>query len=157
MSKTPEEVAADLRQAEAAKRRKHRADAVAKLDAATRAQLPKYKCHKIVAAAKIERIEFGYDEQRDRSVHLLIPEDKSLKPIAVEQAFMSKHSPAAPGYFVVYESASGGEPYESWSPVAEFEAGYTLETHGPDVDFKALEEGLIYREPIDNGDRHQAG
>lgn len=155
MSKTPEEVAEGLRQEDATKRRAHRAEAVAKLDQATRDQLPRWKCHKVVAAAKIKALEFGYNPQRDRAVHLLIPEDRSLQPIAVDQAYMAKHNPVVPGYFVVYESVDGNAPYESWSPVAEFEAGYTLETHGPDVDFKTLEQGLIYREPIDNGDRHK--
>lgn len=151
MGKTPEDVAEQLRQDEAAKRREHRAAAVSKLDKATREQLPRYRSHKIVSAAKIERIDFGYDQLRDRAVNLMIPEDKGLQPIPVDQAYMSKHNPVAPGYFVLYEDG-----YESWSPVAAFEAGYTKhDEQPPKPNFDALTEGLVYREPIDNGDRHQ--
>lgn len=151
MGKTPEEVAEQIRQDEAAKRRKHRADAVSKLDQATRDQLPKWKCHKVVAAAKIVEVKFGYDPQRDRATQLLMPEDTALAPIPVDQAFMAKHNPVAPGYFVQYPDG-----YESWSPVESFESGYSKhDEQPPRPDFKALEEGLIYREPIDNGDRHK--
>lgn len=151
MEKTAEQVAEESRQEEARKRREHRAEAVKKLDRATRDQLPRYKCHKIVSAAKIERIDFGYNEQRDRSVVMLVPADTSLQPIPVDHAFMSKHGPHAPGYFVLYDDG-----YESWSPVQTFEAGYSKhDEQPPKPDFDALVQGLVYRQSIDNGDRHE--
>jgi len=153
MSKTSEleeQRRAEVREEEVRKRREHRAEAVKKLDKATRDQLPRWKCHKVVSAAKIASITLSYDPQRDRAVQLLYPDDAALAPIPVDQAFMAKHNPVAPGYFVVYEDG-----YESWSPVETFEAGYTKhDEQPPRPNFDALNEGLIYREPIDNGDRH---
>jgi hypothetical protein len=113
------------------------------------AKLPRYLCHKVVQAMKFNEMEF-----RDGGA-LLRPEDATLIPVQVDQAFLDKHKPQAPGYFVVYEDG-----YKSFSPVATFEAGYTLLT-GAKADvvdtIKALlEDGVIYREPIDNGDRHRA-
>lgn len=120
------------------------------LHKATREQLASFKSHKVVKAAKITRIDFGYSAALDRTATLLIPEDEKLYPIEVSKEFMGKHSPEAPGYFVVYPDG-----YESWSPVESFESGYTQEGAGEAQDIqKLLAEGLAYRETIDNGDRH---
>lgn len=80
------------------------------------AQMPRYRCHKIVHALKIEGIHYLRDGQL-----VLLPEDKRFAPFEVSDAFRRKHSPAAPGYYVVYEDG-----YTSWSPVEAFENGYTL-------------------------------
>jgi len=124
--------------------------ALEKLHDATRAQLATYVSHKTVRAAKIRAVTFGYDSKRDRGTTLLIPEDANLEPIEVTQEYVSKHDPHAPGYFVLY-----ADGYESWSPVEAFENGYE-QTEGSKVqDIAALAEGLAYRMPIDNSDRHR--
>lgn len=75
-------------------------------------KLPSYDCHKQVQACLIKEV---------RALHLqLIPVDKEIGPIEVDQAYFDKHRPQAGGYFVVYE---GG--YQSFSPADVFEAGYT--------------------------------
>lgn len=122
------------------------------LTRATRAQLARYRSHKEVLATKIASLTFGYDATYDAAVHLLIPADTNLAPIPVTQEYLGKHNPVAPGYFVVYPDG-----YESWSPVEAFEGGYTqIEDSKPDTVQDLLAQGLAYREPIDNGDRHQS-
>ncbi len=118
------------------------------LKEATHAQLAIYRSHKIVKAAKIVEIRFGYDERLDRTATLLIPE-AGLEPIEVSKEFVGKHSPKAPGYFVLYPDG-----YESWSPVEAFESGYTQSEGGKPQDIeRLLKDGLAYREPIENGDK----
>lgn len=95
---------------------------------ATRGQLAMWRCHKEVLATKITQLSFGYDATYDAAVHLLIPEDLNLAPIRVNQEFMAKHNPVAPGYFVVY-NAGTDKHYESWSPVEVFEDGYSPTEH----------------------------
>jgi len=76
-------------------------------------QLARYQCFKIVEAAKIVEV---------RDLHLatawLVLE--SGGEIRVDAAYLGKHHPEAGGYFVRY-----GDGYESFSPAAAFEAGYT--------------------------------
>lgn len=72
-------------------------------------QLEKYKCHKIVQAARILGISltgelaFGTDN--------FILKDKK---------WLDKFKPGVGGYFVVYEDG-----YESYSPAKAFEEGYS--------------------------------
>jgi len=73
-------------------------------------ELPKYGCHKVVGALKIREI-------RER---MIIPEERDFVPFEVSEAYLAKHQPQPGGYYVVYE---GG--YESFSPAAVFEAGYS--------------------------------
>ena len=79
------------------------------------AEMPKYQCHKIVHALKIEYIERETD-----GTATIIPEE-GYAPFKVSAEYVNKHKPQRGGYFVVYE---GG--YQSWSPADVFEAGYTL-------------------------------
>lgn len=90
------------------------------------AEMPRYKCHKEVWAQKIKEIHFDSDAAKaddnrgtDGSA-IIIPEESGYAPFRVSAAYVNKHKPQAGGYFVVY---SGG--YQSWSPAAEFEDGYT--------------------------------
>lgn len=76
-------------------------------------ELPAYKSHKVVRAAKITRIDRsdggGADLQFDEiGGHLF-----------VDSAWMQKHGPARGGYFVSYEDG-----YTSFSPKGAFEEGY---------------------------------
>jgi hypothetical protein len=48
------------------------------------------------------------------------PEDSGYAPFPVSRAYVTKHSPKAGGYYVVY-----ADGYKSWSPAQAFEEGYT--------------------------------
>jgi hypothetical protein len=81
-----------------------------------RSDLPQYKCHKIVGAAKIVSIDRESDEAVDNVLVELsgtpgysFPFPKGWHPEA-----------EAGGYLVQYEDG-----YQSYSPAAPFEAGYT--------------------------------
>ncbi len=86
-------------------------------------EMPRYKCHKIVHALRIQEI---FDVEGAIGLHF---EDKQYAPIKIEypeaarikQAWSSHIESDDLGYLVVYE---GG--YRSWSPTKEFEDGYTL-------------------------------
>jgi hypothetical protein len=79
------------------------------------AEMPRYKCHKIVHALKL------FDVARNNDgTGRLVPENSMYGPITVGADYMQKHDPQAGGYYVVYE---GG--YQSWSPGDVFETGYT--------------------------------
>lgn len=89
------------------------------------ADLPAWKCHKIVHAAKIVSIE--YVEPRDDSAfaeHALYLDfgiEGDITPVIVDPEWFAKHSPDEGGYLVVYEDG-----YQSYSPAEPFESGYTL-------------------------------
>ncbi len=76
----------------------------------------KYKCHKVVQAAKIvtvgiyEPVKMGYELRLGYGPH-----------VYVNQEYFDKHEPKVGGYYVRYDTG-----YESWSPADAFEAGYTL-------------------------------
>lgn len=80
-------------------------------------QLPKYKCHKEVYAAKIQRIE------RESTGHRIFMsvKDHGDASVFVTQAWLDKFNPQVDGYFVQYEDG-----YTSYSPADVFEAGYTI-------------------------------
>ena len=81
------------------------------------AELPKYKCHKIVHAAKITEITSEYSG--NTSTHTLIFDDIGMSTV-VTFPWKKKHNPQLGGYYVVYEDG-----YTSFSPGDAFEAGYT--------------------------------
>ncbi len=92
-------------------------------------EMPRYKCHKIVHALKIERVVRQIHPEKDDVEFRFI--DKGFAPIVIEapegmrirQAMLNKDKEGEPldtGYLVVYK---GG--YRSWSPTKEFEEGYT--------------------------------
>lgn len=79
------------------------------------ADLPLYRCHKLVRAARIERWEQdGFGVTR-----LFLSTGDHLR---VEAGWIESRKAQAGGYFVQYEDG-----YQSYSPAAAFEAGYTLE------------------------------
>jgi hypothetical protein len=84
------------------------ADEVA--DEPTQAQLPRYRCHKIVGALKIAQIQGN----------VLTPADQGFAPFILDKEYLRKHSPEAGGYYVVYEDG-----YKSFSPAKAFDEGYT--------------------------------
>ena len=83
--------------------------------------MKRYECHKVVEAAKIAAVTGASPITRD--VPRLELEGNIV--IAVDEAWIAKHSDGGKtdlvgGYFVRYEDG-----YESWSPAAAFEAGYS--------------------------------
>jgi hypothetical protein len=85
--------------------------------------LPKWKCHKIVEAAKIVALS-GQPASGARPARLALWFEGD-EVVDVDQKFIHKAPSNDPqslvgGYYVRYEDG-----YESWSPAAAFEAGYT--------------------------------
>lgn len=78
-------------------------------------EMPQYQSHKKVWALKIKQVEL-----RPANGHLIHPADDGYAPFEVSDEYVQKHNPQAGGYFVVYEDG-----YQSWSPAAAFESGYT--------------------------------
>ena len=81
----------------------------------------RYKCHKEVEAAKVVLVQemigqIGADLIREQPRGAI----DQLLPIHVTKAYLAKHEPEPPGYWVRY-----ADGYQSWSPVEVFEAGYT--------------------------------
>ncbi|SLM63505.1 MULTISPECIES: RyR domain-containing protein [Dickeya] len=84
--------------------------------------LPRYRCHKVVQAAKI--IDVNPLDNGKSSLTL----DGDILLFA-ERGYIEKHNPQPGGYFVLYEDG-----YQSYSPAAVFEAGYNrLPELGGDV------------------------
>lgn len=88
-------------------------------------ELPRWKCHKIVQAAKI--IAAGPAPRSSAQLHdlgLLLTLETSPAGDRVmlwqPDAWAFRHRPEIGGYFVRYDDG-----YESYSPAAAFEAGYT--------------------------------
>lgn len=79
-------------------------------------ELPIYQCHKRVRALKIAAI---YYPGLDGRVELSFAEP-GYDPKAVDADWAYKHNPKVGGYLVVYDDG-----YQSFSPAAAFEEGYT--------------------------------
>jgi hypothetical protein len=85
-------------------------------------EIPRYRCHKEVRAAKITTMEYC----EDGTARLMLGEVGGY--MDVDAAFVEKHMPSRPdaeevyigGYLVVY-----GDGYQSFSPAKAFEDGYT--------------------------------
>lgn len=82
-------------------------------------ELPKWRSHKVVQAAKI----IGYTAARDGGSIGWTLELDGGSFVTVSSTFIVKVPAAEPagGYYVRYEDG-----YESWSPAKAFEEGYTL-------------------------------
>lgn len=78
------------------------------------AEMPRYQCHKIVHALKIQTVEFI------RNGALITPAEPGFAAFEVSADYVAKHRPQDGGYYVVYEDG-----YTSWSPAEAFESGYT--------------------------------
>ncbi len=73
--------------------------------------MPLYRSHKEVRALQIKEVDV-----EKAILHFVAP----FLSRAVTLDYMKKHNPQAGGYFVMYD-----DDYQSWSPKAPFEAGYT--------------------------------
>jgi len=81
-------------------------------------ELPEYKCHKIVKAAKITEIHYpGLSSPHFPNTILVL--DLGLS-VEVNSLWVDKHMPKPGGYFIVYEDG-----YTSYSPDKAFETGYS--------------------------------
>lgn len=96
-----------------------------------RTKLPRYLCHKQVNAAKIGHITIApqvvggpVDDKLlaclPPGVHAITP-GVELTAIRVTGAWFDKHKPEVGGYYIAYDDG-----YESYSPAAAFEGGYTI-------------------------------
>ena len=74
--------------------------------------LPKYRCHKIVEAAAITQVA--------PDILLLHVGTGDYRSAVVTPGMFSRYTPVPGDYFVLYEDG-----YQSISPKAAFEAGYT--------------------------------
>ena len=82
-------------------------------------ELPRWQCHKIVRAEKIESIEIG-DADIGQTPGATITLVGLEQPFYVGPSYMRKHDAQPGGYYVVYEDG-----YDSFSPAKAFEEGYT--------------------------------
>jgi hypothetical protein len=78
--------------------------------------LPKYRCHKVVSAAKIA------DFENDDIAIVTFP-DGTIEHVALPGDFWHRYKGGAKdrGYLVIYDN-----DYISWSPTDAFENGYSL-------------------------------
>jgi hypothetical protein len=84
--------------------------------------LPQWKCHKIVGAAKIltvfnEGAKADAPEKSHASIVVQVPNDKIT--VIVEQEWIDKFKPKIGGFLVMY-----ADNYMSFSPETVFMAGY---------------------------------
>jgi hypothetical protein len=92
-------------------------------------QLPQYRCHKIVGAARI--IEASVDDDGQGTLLLDIPGQPLKHRVTVE--WMDIHGPEVGGFFVQYQDG-----YCSYSPATAFEEGYHLQGPSPLDDIEPL-------------------
>ena len=74
-------------------------------------EMPRYRCHKEVHALKIMLIEGN----------TITPADEGYGSFQVSADYIFRHKPVIGGYYVVY-----ADGYQSFSPAAAFEEGYSL-------------------------------
>ena len=77
-------------------------------------EIPLYRCHKVVRAAKITALHTS----GTGAPYLVLGEIGGI--VSVLPDWYEKHKPEVGGYYVVYEDG-----YKSFSPAEPFEAGYT--------------------------------
>jgi hypothetical protein len=82
--------------------------------------MQKYKCHKVVTAAKITGIGSIHlnEFSRTRNAHIDL---EGTPYVTVLESWLEKHKPEVGGYFVIYEDG-----YQSYSPAKAFEGGYSI-------------------------------
>lgn len=80
-------------------------------------EMPRYRCHKEVWALQIAGISLPQNEAGDAELGFT---DLHYAPRLMPRAWLDKHNPEVGGYLVVYKDG-----YQSFSPAAAFEEGYT--------------------------------
>lgn len=84
--------------------------------------MQRYRCHKVVQAARIFSLAPQGDGRAVAKWENPAAQD-GHDVVMLPAAYVAKHQPVVGGYFVRYEDG-----YESFSPAAAFESGYTLIT-----------------------------
>lgn len=101
--------------------------------------LPKYKSHKTVAAAKIIGLE-----DDDTVLVLEITGQAEPSRVIMSVDWLVRNKPVVGGYYVVYNDG-----YASFSPAKAFEEGYTaLAQHVPAVGELTIPEAMIRAKDI---------
>lgn len=77
--------------------------------------IPQYKCHKVVRAFKIARIDSA------GQTNYLIAADDKITPIPITKENLDLKNPSVGDYYVLYDDG-----YTSFSPPKAFEDGYDL-------------------------------
>ena len=77
-------------------------------------EMPQYRCHKIVSAAKITEFRGNGTDTPD----LILGEINGV--VSLLEEWHKKHQPHVGGYYVIYDDG-----YSSFSPAKAFEDGYT--------------------------------
>jgi hypothetical protein len=101
-----------------------------------RMRLPDWRCHKVVAAGRIEDIAPRTGHQRV----LVVCGHRDL-PVAVvvPESYIERNKPVRGGYYVLYEDG-----YESFSPRQAFESGYRrIGLPGVDIPALAAAAGMM--------------
>jgi len=83
-------------------------------------EMPQYRCHKVVRAAKITAIEWnhGHDDEPHFTADITLGDIGGVW--VAPNNWMGKNRPEVGGYLVQYEDG-----YRSYSPAKAFENGYT--------------------------------
>lgn len=76
-------------------------------------QLPEWKCHKVVRAAKITKADYGHFQ-------IQVEVDGNTVTVEPGSTYFAQHKPHEGGYVVAYKDG-----YLSYSPAVAFEEGYT--------------------------------
>lgn len=80
--------------------------------------LPRYRCHKVVRAAKV--LDIGPPDGATCQLALEAPTLSGPVQLSVPRVWVERHKPERGGYFVVY-----ADGYCSYSPAEPFEQGYS--------------------------------
>lgn len=88
-------------------------------------ELPRWRCHKVVWAAKLREItihdQAGSNPPVPFAGGFMFLDLPGAAPVAFDAAFWEKHHPVAGGYLVIYPDG-----YRSFSPAKAFEEGYSV-------------------------------
>jgi len=108
------------------------------------AEMPKYKCHKIVRALKIRLVKPHMFSGKCTSCILAFEEfqGQQYPPMTLSGKYYDNHKPQNGGYYVEYEDG-----YKSFSPADAFEDGYSLIV-GAESDSVDIEQfaGILYED-----------
>lgn len=100
--------------------------------------LGRFKCHKVVSAAKIMAVAIS-----DVTTLQLQPEVGRLYNVQVDGNWVGMHAPQPGGYYVIYEDG-----YASFSPAKAFEEGYSRIVFVEER-FAPLEDGATAQQPAE--------
>lgn len=107
--------------------------------------IPQYKCHKVVRAFKIARIDLS------PNTSYLIPVQREIAPIPISKHVLENKNPSQGDYYVLYDDG-----YFSFSPPKAFEDGYSLLEEEAKVEEEApVAEGESINEHLEDGDKEK--